>query len=589
MNLDLVIVITYLVVTLLIGFLFQKLGQKNISSFFRGGGGMMWWMVGTTVFMTQFSAVTFTANAAKAYSDGITILAVFLGNAFGFLVAYFFFAAKYRQANVDTGGEIVRARYGKFGEQFFMWSNIPNSLVSTGLWLNGLAIFIAAILGWEISTVIWVVGLSVTAISVMSGTWGIVASDFIQGLIVVLVSLFMAVVALVKIGGVGNMVEQFPTNFLLGNGMNYGVIVLGSFLFYIIRQIQTNNTMFSAYRFLNARDTANAKKGALLAMSLMLLGMCIWFIPAWVSAIIYPDAPEVFASTLGSRSKEAIYVVFAQRAMPLGTTGLLAAALFAATMSSMDSAINRDAGILIKSFYLPVIRKGKASHSELMRMSIIMSIIMGLLTIGVSLFYNQLRGLSLFDLSMQVATLIQTPIMVPLVFGMLIRKTPDWSGWATSLVGLFLSYLLLPNHILHINQVVGWFNLELTSRELADLNIIWNVVVHLFLTGGFFVATKLFYKAPVGERKRELEEFYHNIDTPIVKATTDQEQLDLDRQQRGKMGVLVMITGGLISLLLFVPNPMWVRFVFAMTGLLLALFGYWMRGGFSQNKNGGNK
>jgi solute:Na+ symporter, SSS family len=580
MNLDLVIVVVYLAITLFIGFLFQKLGQKSISSFFRGGGGMMWWMVGTTIFMTQFSAVTFTGSAWRAYSDGLIVVATFFGNAAGFLASYLFFAAKYRQTNVDTGGEIVRARYGKTGEQFFMWANIPSSLVSTGLWLNGLAIFIAAILGWTIPTVIWVVGIIVTIISVLSGSWGIVASDFIQGVLVIMVSIFMAVAALVKVGGVGAMIEKFPGDFVLGANMNYGIIVFASFIFYVIRQTQTNNTMFSSYRFLTARDTKSARKGALLALGMMVLGTIIWFIPAWASASLYPDAPEVFADVLGNRSREAIYVVFAQRAMPVGTTGLLAAALFAATMSSMDSAINRDSGIMIKSFYLPVLRKGKASHAEMMRASVVMSVIMGLLTIGVSLFYDRLRGYSLFDLSMQVATLIQTPIVVPLVFGMVIRKTPDWSGWATALVGLFFSYMLIPNTgLMSIQKVVAALGWTLTNREVADLNVLWNVTIHLFLTGGFFFATSFFYKEPVGERKAELDVFYKNMDTPIVKEDDDEDQKSLDAQQLAKMGLLIIISGGLLSLLVFVTDTNVGRLMFGLSGLAMIGLGLFMRRG----------
>lgn len=48
---------------------------------------MLWWMVGATAFMTQFSARTFTGAAGKAFSDGFTVLGVFIGNMVAYIVA----------------------------------------------------------------------------------------------------------------------------------------------------------------------------------------------------------------------------------------------------------------------------------------------------------------------------------------------------------------------------------------------------------------------------------------------------------------------------------------------------------------------
>jgi len=43
--------------------------------------------------------------------------------------------------------------------------------------------------------------------------------------------------------------------------------------------------------------------------------------------------------------------------MPVGTVGLLLAGLFAASMSSMDSALNKNTGIIVRSVYQPYLAK----------------------------------------------------------------------------------------------------------------------------------------------------------------------------------------------------------------------------------------
>ena len=67
----------YFLLIIGIGFAFKSMAKNSTSDYFRGGGRMLWWMVGSTAFMAQFSAWTFTGAAGKAFSDGFAISLVF--------------------------------------------------------------------------------------------------------------------------------------------------------------------------------------------------------------------------------------------------------------------------------------------------------------------------------------------------------------------------------------------------------------------------------------------------------------------------------------------------------------------------------
>ncbi|MFC6479090.1 hypothetical protein ACFQDN_24825 [Pseudomonas asuensis] len=322
---------------IIISLAFKKMANKSASDYFRGGGRMLWWMVGATAFMTQFSAWTFTGAAGKAFNDGLAVTFVFLGNIFAYAISYWWFSHRFRQMRVDTPTEGIKMRFGKTNEQFFTWAIIPLSVLNGGVWLNGLAIFVGAVFGYDMATTIWITGISVLLISLLSGAWGVVASDFVQTLVVAVISVASAIVALVAVGGPSEMIARFPTNFVMGPDMNYGLLLIGSFLFFLVKQLQSINNMQDSYRFLNAKDSDNARKASLLALALMVGGTLIWFIPPWATAVLYPDAPLAHAE-LGNKASDAVYLVFAERLMPVGTIGLLVAGLFAATMSSMDSA-----------------------------------------------------------------------------------------------------------------------------------------------------------------------------------------------------------------------------------------------------------
>ncbi|MDF4896894.1 transporter, partial [Vibrio parahaemolyticus] len=235
MEYDYLVIAGYFALMVAISLLFKKMASNSTSDYFRGGGKMLWWMVGATAFMTQFSAWTFTGAAGKAFNDGFAVLAVFVGNMVAYVFAYFYFARRFRQMRVDTPTEGVKRRFGNTNEQFFTWVIIPLSVINAGVWLNGLGVFASAVFNADIVTTIWVTGLAVLAISLLSGAWGVVASDFIQTLVVAVISIACAAVALYVVGGPGEIVENFPGGFIMGPDMNYPLLLVCTFIFFVVK------------------------------------------------------------------------------------------------------------------------------------------------------------------------------------------------------------------------------------------------------------------------------------------------------------------------------------------------------------------
>ncbi|MGR5168612.1 sodium:solute symporter family transporter [Vibrio astriarenae] len=569
MEYDYLVIAGYFGLMVAISLLFKKMASNSTSDYFRGGGKMLWWMVGATAFMTQFSAWTFTGAAGKAFNDGFAVLGVFIGNIAAYVVAHLYFAKRFRQMRVDTPTEGIRRRFDSTNEQFFTWVIIPLSVINGGVWLNGLSVFASAVFNADIMTTIWVTGIAVLVISLLSGAWGVVASDFIQTLVIAIISIACAIVALVYIGGPGEIIREFPEGFWIGPDMNYPLMMVCVFLFFVVKQLQSINNMQDSYRFLNAKDSKNASKAALMAGAMMLAGAVIWFIPPWVAAIAFPDAAAQYPA-LGAKASDAVYLVFAREVMPVGTVGLLMAGLFAATMSSMDSALNRNSGIFVRSFYSNIIRKGKASDRELLRTGQVVCVANGLMVILMAQFFTSLKELSLFDLMMQVSTLLQGPILVPLFFGMIIRKTPKWAPWATVVFGGLVSWSVI--NIFTPQTVGGWFGItELTGREVSEMRTMITIAAHLFLTAGFFWATTLFYKEEQDVNKESTDTFFKDVETEVVAS---EGQDIVDRMQRNKLGTLVTYMAAGLTLMVLIPNPLWGRIVFLCCAAAVFAVGY---------------
>ncbi|GEA50790.1 transporter [Vibrio inusitatus NBRC 102082] len=547
--------------------MFRKF-TTSTSDYFRGGGKMLWWMVGATAFMTQFSAWTFTGAAGRAFEDGFVVVILFLANAFGYFCNYLYFAPKFRQLRVVTAIDAVRIRFGKTSEQFFTWAGLPDSMISSGIWLNGLAIFVAAVFNIPMEATIVVTGIVLMLMAVTGGSWAVVASDFMQMLVIMAVTITCAIAAYFYGGGIGNIVSNFEGEFFVGNNLNYMSIFLLWVVFIFIKQFGVMNNSINAYRYLCAKDSHNARKAAGLACSLMLIGPVIWFLPPWYVAAFMPD----FASSYDVGS-DAAYLAFVQKLMPAGMVGLLMSAMFAATMSSMDSGLNRNAGIFVINFYNPILRP-KASEKELMLVSKLTTVLMSFIIIGIGLFINSLRDLSLFDIVLNVGALIGFPMLIPILLGMMIRNTPDWSAWATLIVGGIVSFIF--GISLEAHHIENMLNMEqaLTVREWADLKVTLSLAAHVVFTGGFFLTIAYAYrgkKCRSAEREEQVAQLFENWNTPVVAES--EEQQNLDTKQRSMLGNLICVAGFGILAMALIPNEPIGRMLFLLCGSLVLIVG----------------
>lgn len=261
--------------------------------------------------------------------------------------------------------------------------------------------------------------------------------------------------------------------------------------------------------------------------------------------------------------------------MPAGTVGLLLCGLFAASMSSMDSALNKNAGILVRSVYQPFLAKRGRSidDKKLLRTSMIISFVSGVIVILMALFFRSLKGYSLFDLMMSISSMIQVPLLIPLILGLLIKKTPSWAPWVTVILGLFLSWFM--KEVFTPEIFAEMIGIEpFTDREATDMNLILTLGAHVFITAGFFCATSFFYDESKVKNKEQTDRFFKNLETPVI---ADDRQHEFDTQQRNKLGAMVMCMVAGVFIMVLIPNPVWGRAMFVACALVIFTIGFLLK------------
>ena len=568
---DYIVIAAYFLLMIAIGLVFKKF-NKNTSDYFRSGGNMLWQLVGATTFMSFISAVTYTGAAGKAYTAGTFVFIGYFANGLGFLISHLYFSYRFRQTRAITAIEVVRDRFGRVSEQFFTWMVVPFGFIHGGVWLYSLAIIVATIFGISLNLTILSVGIAVLIMSLLGGSWAVVASDFMQLVIMIPVAIVLAFLSIYHVGGLSEFVHKLPTHQYnwseLANNKIVWLWVVASFM----KQFFSVNNTNDGYRFLGVKDSKHARKAALMTSILFFTVTFIWFIPPMAASIIFPDITNVeILKPLGNKAVDGIYLAMGIELLPRGMVGIMICAIFAATMSSMDSTLNRNAGIFVRNFYKPILRK-LASDKELMLVSYITTAVLGGCIILSALFFSQLEDLNLFDLNMRLGAMISLPFMIPLTLGLLFKNTPSWAGWSTVILGMFLSYMI-QNHVTP-EMVAGNIGIleGLNTRESIDIMFFTNAITIIILCSVWFFGTRFFAKTSVAKYHEKVDAFFTKMNTPI-DYEKEHGHKGNDTTQFKLLSYMCLVYGGFITLLGLIPNEWIGRFCFVFVGGVMLMVG----------------
>ena len=569
---DYLVVVAYFILMIAVGITFKRM-NKSTSDYFRGGGSMLWWLVGATTFMSFISAVTYTGAAGKAYETGTFVFTVYIANGVGFFISFLYFSKRFRQTRAVTAIEIVRERFGKASEQFFTWLVVPFGVIHGGVWLYGLGIIVSTVFGVSMEITVLAVGITVMIISLIGGSWAVVASDFMQLMIMLPVAIILAFLSLREVGGIGGFVDKLPTSQYNWSELADPSIVWLWFIASFCKQFFSVNNTNDGYRFLAVKDSDQARKASLMASILFFTVTFIWFIPPMAASIIFPDLSQVESlKPLGEKAVDGIYLAMGIKLLPVGMVGVMICAIFAATMSSMDSTLNRNAGIFVRNFYKPILRKS-ASDKELLVVSMITTVVLGGLVILSAVFFSELKGINLFDINMRLGAMISLPFMIPLTWGMIFQDTPRWAGWSTVVFGMLISYILQyhvgPEMLLEFIGVERPWN----NRELIDVMFFSNVFSVIGLCSLWFLGSRLFRNTTSEDYHKEVEQFFVKINTPI-DYEKEHGHKGHDALQFKVLGNMCLAYGTFLSSLVLIPNDLVGRLCFVFIGGTMLTVGF---------------
>jgi SSS family solute:Na+ symporter len=428
---DYVVIALYMALMLGIGFYAARF-NRGASDYFKGGNRIPWLVAGLSSFMSGFSAWTFTGAAGLAYEHGLVAIMIYLGNAATFLLGYWVFAVRWRRARISTVMEYLVERFDERTRQAFSWTTVFFQLFTGASMLYGLGLFVASTCRLPLVWTIAASGAIILAYCVVGGLWAVVITDFLQAVILMPFTLVMLVASLQRVGGLPGLVAALPPEAKsLALPGEFGWLYVGC---WTVMVTFGYNTAAMAQRYFSVDDERSAKKVALLCFALFVVGALIWFVPPLAMRVLYPDLKSVWADL--ANPHEASYAVAALTLLPNGLVGIMLAAMFSATMSSLSGLFNMHAAVVSKDIYQTLLRK-RSTEKELLVVGWLATFGVGAAMTGLAMGMAA-SGQSIFSVMLTFNTVMSLAYGPPALLGLVTRRTPSWSGLFSFGVGLAL-------------------------------------------------------------------------------------------------------------------------------------------------------
>ncbi|MFN3199644.1 MAG: sodium:solute symporter family transporter [Bradymonadia bacterium] len=333
-------------------------GQENDEDYYVGGRNLPWWAVGISTMATQTSVISFIsipAFVALKEGGGLTWLQYELAVPLAMIVVMVCLLPFFRKLELVSVYAYLEMRFGPSVRYFLSAVFLLSRGLGTGVGIYASAKVLQVCLGIELWQTIVIIGVVTVVYDTIGGMTAVVYSDVIQ-MAVLLGGLVACIwLAVDEVGGVGAVMEALPAERWRGYDPGTGIFdgsqapfwgfLIGGLCLYIsyygVDQSQ-------AQRELSAPTMADTRR-ALVFNGIARFPLTLLYLALGVAlGAAYINAPDMQAAVGGDPDN--LVTWFILNRLPEGLRAVLLAAMLAAAMSSLDSALNSLSAATMQDF-----------------------------------------------------------------------------------------------------------------------------------------------------------------------------------------------------------------------------------------------
>lgn len=440
--LDWLVLVAYLAGVILMSFAFAR-RQTSGEDYFLAGRSMKATPLALSVMANQASAVSLIgapAFVALREGGGLVWLQYELALPLAMLALVALLLPLLRASAGSSIYAWAERRFGRSTRTALALAFLLARGLSLGVVLLASALVVAEALGTEVRTALLVVGLFAVGYTTLGGIVADIWSDVIQ-LVLLWGGTLVSGAYLVEHAGL-EVLRQIPaerTTALalratgLGDGATFALwpMLFGGFFLYLSYY---GCDQSQAQRLLTAKDDAAARRALVLNGLLrfpLVLSYCGFGL--LLAGLLRSD--PAFAATLLGRPPDSLVPAFMMSYLPSGLRGLLLAAILAAAMSSIDSALNSLAAVTLEDVL------GIEPRRQSVWLGRATSLAWGLLAIGAGIGFAH-SGKGVLELVNQVGSAFYGPVLAVFLLGACAPRCTGRGAIAGLVSGLLLNLAL---------------------------------------------------------------------------------------------------------------------------------------------------
>ena len=408
----LIAMVIYMAAVVGIGIVFTKQANKSSENYFLGGRSLGPWVTAMSAEASDMSGWLLMGLPGVAYWCGLadaawTAIGLAIGTYFNWLIV----SKRLRRYSVRANNSITLPEF--FSNRFREKNKIILTL-SAGFILIFFTVYAAScfvtcgklfstLFGAPYMTMMLVGAAFVLLYTILGGFLAESASDFMQGIVMIVALAVIVIISTVQAGGPGAVVENaksIPGFFeffglatpavdnagnqavnilnqtpIFGEPTKYGLLKICSMMAWGLGYFGMPQVLL---RFMAIRDEKELARSRRIAMIWVVISLGIAVFIGIVGRQLYPTAH------LTASSAESIFITLATSSLPAILAGFVMAGILAATISSSDSYLLIAASAVAKNVYQGVIKK-KATDKQVMLVSRITLLAIALVAIIIAL------------------------------------------------------------------------------------------------------------------------------------------------------------------------------------------------------------
>ncbi|MCA8992954.1 MAG: sodium/solute symporter [Planctomycetaceae bacterium] len=376
----------------------QRDVSKTTDGYFRGGQKIPGWVAGLSIFATMLSSLTFMGIPARAYQTDMSwyigqlpVLVVIP------LVAYYYLPF-FRGLNITSAYEYLERRFNLAVRLFASLSFILYHIGRIAIVLYLPALALSAVSDISVIAAILVIGVLCLIYTVMGGITAVVWTDAIQAIVLMCGAVLCLGLAMTRVtGGMQAAVDIATTDHKVFSGLDASSwsvadgttsvwVIFIAFLFNALVPYTSGQDVVQ--RYVTTKDIPTARRSLWLTMWMSVFGSLVFFFLGVAIYAFYKTHPAELEPSLAS--SDSILPFYIVKQLPVGVSGLVIAAIFAASQSTISSSLNSIAAAWITDFDSRLLRPGR-QDAEYLSAARNVVIVIGAIGIGVACWMAQTR------------------------------------------------------------------------------------------------------------------------------------------------------------------------------------------------------